>query len=221
MTKTIRGGASLLLLLALSLAGGVAACGDDDGGAEQSTKSGFASVEVPPLPSLPPATRVEAPRWSRADWEAKSPGGDLYANGKGVLVMTDGTEIRGWGDLRVRRYVTALFARMQHAFLTGDTAAVCKHVDPRSVISIGGGPGDDSCATKLSSDRRRLEDSGFRSSPLEFLWVREYPGVAGIWVEDVSGTRFRVPFARSGGGWQLELDELQPMEALAMPLRGY
>jgi hypothetical protein len=157
-----------------------------------------------------------------AEWSAKRSGIGLYPHPDGVLVKPDGTEIRAWGDPRVRRHVSALLARMQYDFARGKMAPVCKHVDPQllSSVYLGGVEPGASCERKLDAYARELDREGFRPSPLRLLWVRAYPGIAGVWVEGGDGSRFRVPFVQRGNGrWLLELSELEPREALAMPLR--
>lgn len=213
---------TMLVVIAL-LATSAGACGDDDTGAdagggadENSARLNSAAPKVRPVvPPAPPSRRKASPRWSTDDW-----GDSMYANAEGVLVKPDGGEIRGWGDRRVRRYVTALFARMQYDFLTGDMASVCKHADSALSTLVTGAPDGASCETTLDRFAQKLEKRGFKATPLRFLWVRTYPGVAGIWVENRSGERFRVPFVQEGDdGWLLQLDEVLP-EAIAMPLRG-
>jgi hypothetical protein len=168
---------------------------------------------------MPEPRRVAEPRWSTSRWFGDGPRVDVRANAKGVLVVPNGAPIRGWGDPRVRRYVALLFAWMQYEFVNGRMAAVCEHIDPSSDIPFDGITSDAPCPRQLHALTRRLERSGFKGRPLRFLWVRAYPGVAGIWVEDAKGLRRRVPFVQRGrGGWLLELRHLQP-EMLAMPLR--
>jgi len=205
-------GAALVAVVAI--AGAIAACGDggDDGALGASAPS---AKPPPPLPAMPPPTRVVAPRWS----EERS-GIGLYPDARGVLTKPNGTEIRAWGDPRVRRYVAVLFARIQYDFLTGDMAAACGHIDPMSEFIPTGASPEAPCERKLRVYARELKDQGFRSPPLRFLWARTYPGITGLWVEDSSGRRFRVSFVQRGnGGWLLELGRLLPHEALAMPMR--
>jgi len=195
----------------------VGACGGgaDEANEEKGTAgANAASLEKPPPPPpMPPPSRTVARRWSK-----ERSGIGLYPNADGVLVKPDGTEIRAWGDPRVRRYVTALFARMQFDFLEGNMAEVCRHVGRG--FSLGGASVDVPCDRKLKMYAQELKDQGFEPTPLRFLWVRTYPGITGIWVEDADGQRFRVPFSQKGkGGWLLDLQMLQPSEAIAMPLR--
>jgi hypothetical protein len=217
MCRFIRGrGVFAMTLVVVALGGATSGCGGDDDGNDDGRAIGLeaAAAKTPPaVPAPPPPIRKASPKWSTADW-----GDGMRANSAGMLVKPDGGEIRGWGDRRVRRYVTALFARMQYDFLTGDMAAVCKHVDP-SLSSIPFS-GDRPCRPMLRTYARQLERQKFEPSFLRFLWVRTYPGVAGIWVEDRRGERFRVPFGQQdNGAWGLELRELAPTEALAMPLQ--
>lgn len=200
-------------MAAVALAMGATGCGDDS---DEPARLASAAPQAPPaVPPAPPPRSKASPRWARKGW-----GDGLYANARGVLVKPDGGEVRGWGDRRVRRHVTALFARMQYDFLTGDMASVCRHVDSLPTTLATDLPGYASCDRTLRAYARKLERQEFKPTPLRFLWVRTYPGVAGIWVEDRRGKRFRVPFVQQGNsGWRVELEDLFPLEALAMPLR--
>ena len=203
-----------MTLVVVALGGATSGCGDDGNEDGQAADLAAAAPKTPPaVPSPPPPIRKASPEWSTEDW-----GEGLRANAKGVLIKPDGGEVRGWGDRRVRRHVTALFARIQYYFLKGDMASVCEHIDPRlSDIPFSG---NRPCKEMLRRYARKLERRRFEPSPLRFLWVRTYPGVAGIWVEDKRGNRFRVPFGQTGrSGWRLQLRELAPTEAIAMPLR--
>jgi hypothetical protein len=217
MSTLIRsGGAIRMMLVAIVLlASTVTACGDDADDGKAAHAAARPAQAPPPLPPPPPSSRNVAARWSR-----ERSGIGLYPNAAGMLVKPDGTRIRGWGNQRVRRYVTVLFARMQYDFLAGSMAPVCKHVVPlRSFLPVGATL-NMSCAEKLKAYAHTLGKQGFRSSPLRLLWVRVYPGIAGIWVEDSRGKRFRVPFLEQGKrSWRLDLERLVPTGALGMPLR--
>lgn len=200
-----------LAVLALA-ASALAACDD-----ESSATDGLAAAAQapPPLPPRPPQRDADM-RWPRDDWGKA----DLSADRRGVLVKPSGGEVRGWGDFAVRRHVTALFAHMQYDFMTGNTQAVCRNLDGRALpLSTLPAKADTPCRVELDANRRQLQRNGFKPTPLRFLWVREYPGVAGIWVESRTGERFRVPFVRDGEGpWKLQLSDLRPPEAIAMPI---
>lgn len=219
MPPFVRDGATARvgLVAVLLLVGALVGCGSEDEGGEPAVL-GYPSAQAPPpIPGRPPKHSMLA-RWSNERFGR----GPLYANANGVLVKRDGTEIRGWGDPRVRRYVTGLFARMQYDFLTGNMASLCKHVDvpPGASVSPGGRPRNGSCEDKLEAYAKELEEQDFKSSPLRFLWVRTYPRVAGVWVEHVSGKRFRVPFVQGDDGrWRLEIGDLSPRDALGMRLQ--
>jgi hypothetical protein len=211
----MRFGSVLLASMAL-LAGTVAGCGDAGGAADGGdVRAAEMAREPPRLPPPPTPTRVVAPRWS----EERS-GIGLYPNSAGILVKPDGTEIRGWGAPRVRRYVALLFAHMQYDFLKGRMASVCKHIDRRSNNYLAGWATEHGCEEQLKAYAKKLEHQGFKSTPLRLLWVRTYPGITGIWVEPASGRRFRIGFTqRDKGGWLLDFGDLERREALAMPLQ--
>lgn len=202
-------------VLAVMLGACFPACGGSES-APQARLLEAAAEAPPPISAGVPWNRTEAPEWSRDDW-----GGEMFANRDGVLTKPDGAKVRGWGDRRVRQYVTALFERMQHDFMTGNYAAVCRHLDPeRSSLIWLSNARAEGCAPRLGALARSLERRRFEPTRLRFLWVREYPAVAGIWVEDRYRSRYRIPFIHDPAtGWLLQLDELQPIKALAMPLR--
>jgi hypothetical protein len=220
MSGMYRGRREVVVAMALAvvaLGGSAGACGgDDDGGSARPAGLEAAAAKAPPtVPSPPPPVRKASPKWSTDDW-----GDETYGNRDGTLVTADGGKIRGWGDWRARRYVTARFARMQYDFLTGDMASVCKYVGTSLSTLVTRLNVATSCEKTLRVYARQLERRGFEPRPLRFLWVRTYPGVAGIWVEGSRGERFRVPFLEIGsGGWKLDLRQLFPPEALAMPLQ--
>lgn len=217
MSGMYRGKRAVAMTLAVvALGGATGACGDDDGGGEQPAGLEAAAAKAPPtVPSPPPSTRKASPKWSTEDW-----GDETFDNREGMLVTADGGKIRGWGDRRVRRYVAARFARMQYDFMTGDMASVCKYVGTSLSTLVTGLPVGAPCEKILRVYAGQLEKRGFKPRPLRFLWVRTYPGVAGIWVENSRGRRLRVPFMEMGNGdWKLHLRVLFPSETLAMPLQ--
>lgn len=213
------GGSACSIVVAVALlAVALPACGEENDSEEPRAAAAAFAGAPPPLPPPQPPRRPVAAKWS-SERLSRTP---VYANAEGVLVRRDGSKVRGWGDRPVRRYVTALFARMQYDFLTGSMGSVCKHIDSRLLFGFppNGGIDDAPCESKMEAYAQQLEKDGFRSPPLRFLWVRTYPGVAGIWVEDPRGDRFRVPFVQEGNDrWLLQLGKLRRPETLAMPLR--
>jgi hypothetical protein len=215
-----RGALPVVVAATIAIGAVVGACGEGD---EKAGGFAPAAGEKPPplLPPPPPPGRAAAARWSTEHIENPD-GTDLYPNSAGTLVKKNGTEIRGWGEARLRRYLAALFARMQYDFRTGDMASVCKHIDPTLLTGFpqNGSIPNAPCEKKLSEYARWLEEREFESRPLRLLWVRAYFGVAaGVWVEDFRGRRFRVPFIDKGNGeWRLEIGKLIPSNALGMHL---
>jgi len=208
------------LVVVVLLVGVLTACGDADDGGDGDPAAVAAVLDRPPprVPPTPPPRDEPAPRWSTDSWDEAS----AFPNADGVLALAGDREIRGWGDPRVRRYVTALFRRMQYDFLAGDVKAVCRHLNPLlpTFLSDLAGRRDASCVAKMSAYAEKLDEQEFQSPPLRLLWVREYPRVAGVWVEDSRGKRIRIPFANEDGrGWRMQFAELKVPEALAMPLR--
>ncbi|HWM09242.1 MAG TPA: hypothetical protein VNO82_07850 [Solirubrobacteraceae bacterium] len=199
------------------------ACGDDNAGGSETGSNSLApsTGEQPPqVPAPPPPpSPAAAARWPVDEIESLSPDPKL-----GTLTKPDGTTVRGWGEPRLRRYLAAVFARIQYDFRAGEMAGACKHVD--DTLLAGFPPGrdisHDSCARKLRTYAADLERRGFEPRPLRLLWVRAYPGFVGrIWVQDVRGQRFRIPFADKGdAGWRLELGKLERPDALGLRLTG-
>jgi hypothetical protein len=211
-----------VVIVVATLALVASACGQDEasGGGQAGSLEPSASERAPRVPAPPPPpSRAVAARWPVDEIESLSPDPEL-----GTLTKRDGTKVRDWGDPRLRRYLAALFARMQYDFRAGEMAAVCKHVDNTLLAGFppNGGISHAPCARKLRTYAADLERRGFKPRPLRLLWVRAYPGlVARIWVEDVRGRRYRIPFADKGdAGWQLELGKLDPPDALGLRLTG-
>lgn len=134
--------------------------------------------------------------------------------GRGTLTRADGTTIREWGDRRDNRRVVAIFTRMLDAFRAGDVARVCHNVDAFFLEQFTPGRSKpySPCETKMTEFAESLERRRREPAELELLWVRSYGWVAGIWVEDRRGKRFRIPFTTladggSGGDgrWLMEL----------------
>lgn len=181
------------VICALALA--VGACGGDG------------ATDVPPSP----VAERELPRWSAE--RLKNRDGSPYAPSvTGMLIGKDGTRIRNWGEPGVRRRVVANFAAIQDNFRAGDLRAACRYVYDASFGSVGWCPGE---LRRLAGTlHRRMGPPG----NLRVLWVRAYPGVAGLWVESPRGQRLRIQFRPDGGDWRLELGLLHEKETLAMRL---
>ncbi|NLT07393.1 MAG: hypothetical protein GXY03_13940 [Solirubrobacterales bacterium] len=136
---------------------------------------------------------------------------------EGELMGSDGKVVREFGDPADNRRAVDMLERLQRDFRAGRMAAACGHIQDfmLSQFEPGGSESDSPCADKLGEYARvtRLRDRP--PKPIELLWVRSYGWEAGVWVEDESGARIRVPFHdRDGEGWKLELGSFGNPEVL-------
>ena len=165
--------------------------------------------------------RVASSRHSEA-----SPARDARSGGRpveeGALRRSDGKVIRAWGDVGDNRRVVALLRRMQRDFRSRHMGAVCRHVDTHLLAQFEPRPSrrDSPCPAKLAAFADTLERRDEQPPQLTLLWVRSYGWEAGVWVEDSSGERFRVPFSDlDQTGWKLGLGGMPRPETLAGTLR--
>lgn len=120
------------------------------------------------------------------------------------------------GRARDLERLVNLLARMQQAFQAGDMSAVCRDVS-RSWLSQfppNARREDAPCRVKLSEFARRLQRRGATPRKLTIVWTRIYYAIAGITVSGGDLSRFRIPFAREGDAWKLQLGVFPEPEVL-------
>jgi hypothetical protein len=157
---------------------------------------------------------------ARSEVKASADAGavDRKVEEEGTLRGPGGKVVRGWGNVADNRRVVALLRRMQRDFRAGRMGAVCRHVDTHLLAQFEPGPArpDSPCPAKLMAFADALERRGEQPLRLTLLWVRSYDWEAGVWVEDSSGERFRVPFSDLDQmGWKLGLGGMSRPETLA------
>jgi hypothetical protein len=184
-------------IVALVLAGAAVGCGDDE--PQRTAGDG-------------PATSARAAGASDAKAPGKvggaSPDPRPRESADGTLTTADGEVIRDWGPERDRKLIVARFARMQRSFRAGRMAAVCANVTDFGLAQFTPGRTgfDTPCPAKLRTFATELERRAAPPVRLRVLWVRSYPLVASVWVEDPAGKRIRVGFTDvDGAGMKLEL----------------
>jgi hypothetical protein len=197
----------MLLLTAMGAIGG--ACGDDEPNASSVGTDSRAQS----------SSRAEAPAATMPDTTDASATTEPE---DGRLTTTTGTVITDYGDRGQRVAAVQALDRLQQDFRASRMAAACKRISDfmLSQFTPAGTQGGTSCPKKLEAYANARAQRGDSPKRLRLLWVRQYTGQAGVWVEEPDGNRLRIQLSQplSGGGWQLDLGSLSQPDVLAAKL---
>lgn len=199
--------AACVAAVVLAVAFGAAGCGDED--------PRGAAADRPEASAASDRDSIAAAREADEQPPPENPDGTLRGDDRKV--------VRDWGAARDRKPVVASFVRMQRDFRAGRMAAVCAGISDFGVEQFR--PGDTDfytpCPAKMRAFAAELRRDGVEPVRLRILWVRYYPIVASIWVEDPKGERVRVPFTDlDGSGMRFEIGVFDRPEMLYGHLAG-